>query len=178
MEAIVSPNLEAAEESKGVKSKITDYFSKATGKNQDQTAGWLKTISETSRQRFKHGMPTLNQTILEGIKSGNYWSDSISMKGTRNEDLEQDISCDCDLDKGTVVDNKSDSYLSEDMKEKVPLQDQRGKPVLFGSDVVALYPNLDDISVAAIAAKTVTESSIKFENIRYSLLIIYLFGIK
>ena len=54
------------------------------------------------------------------------------------------------------------------------IQDFTEKPVLFGSDVVGLYPNLDGTCVANIAAKCIMKTKVMFDAIDYTFLIMYL----
>ena len=139
-----------------MRGKITDYFSKINkGLGDDQTA-WLNSISESARSDYnnKTGV-TLNERIQYGMKSGEYWNKSNEVKN--KVWLEEQHK--------TVRNRKMDTP---------PLQDTGELPILFGSDVVGLYPNLDGISVGALTFKAVKRTSIKFTNIKFSLLMIYL----
>ena len=46
--------------------------------------------------------------------------------------------------------------------------------MLLGGDVCALYPSLDQIGTAEIAAEAVMETPIMFEDIDYDLLAVYI----
>ena len=56
----------------------------------------------------------------------------------------------------------------------VEIQDFNARPVFFGGDVKALYPSLDQISTAEIAAEAIMDTGVMFEEIDYDLLAIYL----
>ena len=68
-----------------------------------------------------------------------------------------------------------DSDERDEGKITPPLQDFSSKPVLIGSDVAALYPNLDRFITGAVMFEAVMESTVKFQGIDYDLLAIYLF---
>ena len=55
-----------------------------------------------------------------------------------------------------------------------PLQDFSQKPVLVGGDAVALYPSLDLIGTTEMVARVIMDSDVKFENIDYGYLLVYL----
>ena len=55
-----------------------------------------------------------------------------------------------------------------------PLQNLEDTPILFGCDVVSLYPNLDPVSMARIAADSVRETRVQLYGINYMFLIVYL----
>ena len=57
--------------------------------------------------------------------------------------------------------------------EKV-VQDHEQKPILFGCDVVALYPNLDPIAVAQVTRDAVINTNVKFSSVNFYFLIVYL----
>ena len=157
-------------EVKPVKSIITDYFTDANKMDTKcQTSDWLEIVSNTARKKYKGGMATLNMTVLEGVKAGNYWLDGMNIKENA-DNMSLNTHCNCLESEYNV-----DSDLSKQhMAETQPLQDSDAKPVLFGSDVVALYPNLDDISVAAISGEAILKTNVQFKNINYPLLMVYL----
>ena len=110
------------------------------------------TIRQHTGKSYNTCKGTLNNKILEAVKSGFNWWRKQTLDETHAENMAQDSNID---------------------DEDTPLQDLEAKPVLFGSDVVGLYPNLDNISVAAIAASAVENTGVKFKKIRYSLYFIF-----
>ena len=71
--------------------------------------------------------------------------------------------------------NVVESGKIQDLSEKPQIQDFTKKPVLLGSDVVALYPSLGAVQSAEMAENAVLESNIKFTGFDFRWLIIYLF---
>ena len=118
------------------------------------TSKWLQTVADSAPEKYKGSCGTFNQTVLEGVKTGCYW-----MKAHDQDEINNKV----DLEDNILMENP-----------RSPLQDMEEQGILFGSDVVALYPNLDGVNVAAIAADVVKKTSIRFERINYSLLIVYL----
>ena len=55
-----------------------------------------------------------------------------------------------------------------------PLQCEQATPVMVGADVSTLYPSMDNIGSAEMAAKSIRESEVKFNNIDYQKLATYL----
>ena len=53
-------------------------------------------------------------------------------------------------------------------------QEQQQTPIMFGCDVVGLYPNLDPISVAQVTAQAVLNTSVRFKSVNFYFLIVYL----
>ena len=47
-------------------------------------------------------------------------------------------------------------------------------PILFGCDVISLYPNLDPVSIARITADAIRETKVELKGINYMFLIVYL----
>ena len=136
------------------KSKITDYFDhskegiKVTHTGLD-ARGWLKTASRSARNQFTSGGRNMNKKLLDGMKAARLW------------DAEQQL-----LDKERSVNAK---------KNSLQIQDDESKPIFFGSDVVALYPNLDPTCVAKITANAVKNTKVQFKGINYYYLIVYIF---
>ena len=54
------------------------------------------------------------------------------------------------------------------------IQDFNGTPILFGADVAALYPSLEQTDTAALVAKAVEETDIEFAGVDYEIIAIYL----
>ena len=48
-----------------------------------------------------------------------------------------------------------------------PLQCELATPVMVGADASTLYPSMDSIDSAEMAAKSIRESEVKFSNIDY-----------
>ena len=133
-----------------LKTKITDFFSrdvkfKMDSNDNNQTTEWLGIMVNSARDRYNSSKGTLNDRLTHGIKAGDFWGRLQSLKTNQ------------------VLQN------SEPVK-----QDMEGKPVLFGCDVVGLYPNLDPISVAHVTAQAVKNTKIKFKAVNFYYLIIYL----
>ena len=61
------------------------------------------------------------------------------------------------------------------MSEKPQIQDFTKKPILLGSDVIALNPSLGAVQLAEMVENAVLESNIKFTGFDFRWLIIYLF---
>ena len=64
---------------------------------------------------------------------------------------------------------------SMEQEDKPPLQDFSDKPVMVAADVKALYPSIDKIGGAELAARAVRKSKISFKSIDFAMLSIYLF---
>ena len=94
---------------------------------------------------------TLNDRISEGANSGRLWALSNELIKQRSTGEDYKHSC-----------------------EAPTLQDTEAKPILFGGDVVGLYPNMDPISVAQITADAVRKTRVKFKGINVQLLAVYL----
>ena len=74
---------------------------------------------------------------------------------------------------GTCWKEVDDTDIKELINKNImdeEIQDFNSKPVLFGGDVNALYPSLDQIGTAEIAKEAVMETPILFEDIDYDLL--------
>ena len=153
-EEVFNTLCDLARNRKSTKGKITDFFEKTRGNDTIDHTTWLSTVASSARQDYelKKGI-TLNERLRLGAKSGEYWSKSLEMEQERWLQV-------------TEQNNLSDN--------KVPLQNEQSQAILFGTDVVGLYPNLDGISVGAIAYKAAKQTKIKFERIKFSELIIYL----
>ena len=138
--------------SRTLKTKITDYFSKGVGLDRNGSTNgreWLRTITESSRKQFSSDGKNMNKKLLEGIKAGRHWNSERELSDKQN--------------------------LQKARMNKLPLQEESARPVFFGSDVVALYPNLEPTSVARIAANAVRKSKVHIKGINYYFLIVYLF---
>ena len=134
------------------KSKMTDYF--IVDQKRDtcrDSAEWSKMVSETARKNYEREKNTLNDRISEGAKSGRLWALSNELIKQRSTGEDYKHSC-----------------------EAPTLQDTEAKPILFGGDVVGLYPNMDPISVAQITADAVRKTRVKFKGINVQLLAVYL----
>ena len=83
----------------------------------------------------------------------------------------------CWRERGILWDDERKMTMTEcktvSDKNKAHIQDEEGKPVFFGSDVVALYPNLEPTSVARLAGKSIRKTKVKFRNINYYFLLVY-----
>ena len=60
-------------------------------------------------------------------------------------------------------------------KDIPPLQDFNSDPILVGSDVSALYPNLEKVVTGALMYEAVKSSKIKFDGVDFNRLAVYLF---
>ena len=69
--------------------------------------------------------------------------------------------------------------LWEKEYEKTPasesIQDMSDKPILFGADVNALYPSLEQVETAILTGKIVLDANIEFRGLNFNLLMIYLY---
>ena len=110
-----------------------------------------KRIESYKRKIFMGRNGTLNDRLGAGITAGNKWYENFLL----NEEL-----------------SSKDKDMGKD-SEKI-LQDFTKEPVLIGADVQALYPNLDGLCVAKIAANAVRETKVKFSGINYYFLVVYL----
>ena len=126
---------------------ITDFLA-STQESYGVTCGvedWSRLMENRSWDDFNSNRGTLNSRITQGMKSGGMWASRLG-----NEERW----------------TKSDT--------SIPIQDKDETAVLFGGNVIGLYPNLDPIGVAKITADAVRRSPVKFEGINYRYLIIYL----
>ena len=141
-------NLVTCDESKpSTKKLIVDYFQKLTstsGNNVD-TVEWLQNLVGTSRNKYNSNQGTLNERLVDGIRAGDYWGRAQSIRSERVQRSSECVKQDSDL-----------------------------QPILFGCDVVGLYPNLDPISVAHVTAQSAMNTNVKFSSVNYYFLIIYL----
>ena len=110
-----------------------------------------KRIESYKRKIFMGRNGTLNDRLGAGITAGNKWYENFLL----NEEL-----------------SSKDKDIGKD-SEKI-IQDFTKEPVLIGADVQALYPNLDGLCVAKIAANAVRETKVKFSGINYYFLTVYL----
>ena len=69
--------------------------------------------------------------------------------------------------------NKKGGYWTRDNKD-FPIKDSLASPVIFGFDVICLYPNLNPIGVAQITADAIRKTTVKLEVFDYAFLIIHL----
>ena len=129
--------------------KINDYFQSSTlpGKEDHCPRTWVEAMEQSARDEYYSDKGTLTYRIEQGTKSGNWWADR-NLKRNENEELKH---------------------------KKSVIQDMNEPPVMVGSDVIGLYPNLYPVNVAKITGDTVGRSKIRFTGIDYSLLLIYLF---
>ena len=141
---------------------ITDYFGlykKRGGEDKDhcnmENEDWNERLENINRREYSGtNRITLNDRLLKGKRAGDYWAGS-SM-GITNVGIMPTV---------------------QQLEEKLnlpPIQDLEEKPVLFGSDVVGLYPNLDNICVSKIAARTVMNTKVEFKGINFNILAVYL----
>ena len=131
-----------------LKKNISDFFTKEMGQDQnvEDQIRWQNLLTKCSKDIYNSNKGTLNERIVHGIKAGTHWDNSTSLQQRE---------------------------LLNSQNEKL-IQDQQATPILFGCDVVALYPNLEPIIVAHVAAQTVKESDIKFSGVNFYFLIAYL----
>ena len=129
------------------KSKITDFFIKQTGldKQPVDSVKHLQNLADTARNKYSSSIGTLNERLTQGMQAGEFWAKS------------QQIKMDQLLDSSETV-----------------MQDPDQKPILFGCDVVALYPNLDPIAVAQVTREAVNNTKVKFSSVNFYFLIVYL----
>ena len=105
----------------------------------------LTRIELESRKQFLGKRGTLNERIVHGHNAGMKWA-------------------------------KIDEFEKTIFKNMDPgIQDFENKPVMIGGDVKALYPSLDGIATAQIAADSVRRSKVKFSGINVYFLMVYLF---
>ena len=141
---------------------ITDYFGlykKRGGEDKDhcnmENEDWNERLENINRREYSGKKRiTLNDRLLKGKRAGDYWA-GTSM-GITNLGIMPTV---------------------QQLEEKLnlpPMQDLEEKPVLFGSDVVGLYPNLDNICVSKIAARTVMNTKVEFKGINFNILAVYL----
>ena len=130
-----------------LKRKITDFF-KTTFQHEeekDNMKKWRSIVSEGLKKDFNSDKGTLNERLVQGVKAGQYWNDS----------------------------NKRD--LENTLEHSVTVaQDTQADPILFGCDVVGLYPNLEPISVAHVTAQAVEKTNVKFKGVNFYFMIVYL----
>ena len=84
--------------------------------------------------------------------------------------------------KATSVWGRSSDYRrkllvnhGEKTTTNIPIQDMSQKPVLIGGDAVALYPSMDMVETTEMVARTALETSVRFRNIDFKFLLVYLF---
>ena len=125
---------------------ITDFFNKLKTDHKDNKdiAEWKGILEKSARSQFESDKGTLNERISQGIKAGQLW-------GERNNQTKTSGSC-----------------------RTTTIQDHSAKPIMLGCDVLGLYPNLDPVSVAQVAADAVRMTETNFNGIDFGLLSIYL----
>ena len=74
----------------GRKEKITDYFKKNHGLNNDGEEGWLKTLLGGTRSYYHSDKGTLNQRLLSGYKSGILWDKITDLEDKKRCELPAD----------------------------------------------------------------------------------------
>ena len=132
-----------------LQTKMTNYFSKIRGENTYDKATHRKILKQNEKILRKKASRNkkFSDKLRDMFKAGTCW------KEIDDEDIEKLIN------KNGIDDE---------------IQDFNSKPVLLGGDVCALYPSLDQIGTAEIAAEAVMETPILFEDIDYDLLAVYI----
>ena len=113
-------------------------------------------MEESLRNRAKGKCNNLSDKIGDLITAGKFW------KMGEEETLSR-------------MEKQAESRYNQAMETDIPnIQMKDGKPLLLGSDVVALYPSLDPVSTAEITYEAVLKSNIEVEGIDFARLSVYL----
>ena len=113
-------------------------------------------MEESLRNRAKGKCNNLSDKIGDLITAGKFW------KMGEEETLSR-------------MEKQAESRHNQAMETDIPnIQMKDGKPLLLGSDVVALYPSLDPVSTAEITYEAVLKSNIEIEGIDFARLSVYL----
>ena len=78
---------------------------------------------------------------------------------------------------GIMNDNKlpkRGGHMGADLEGNT-IQNFDERPILLGADVSTLYPSMDALGTAELAAKSVRETRVEFEGINYDILAVYIF---
>ena len=133
-------------------SKIDEFF--ATTDKQfgiDDSYTRLDKREKFQREQYsKKTNITLNEKISHGLRAGDIWAEKMAER-----------------EKVVRMQHTGD-------ENDTPLQDFEKPIVCMGADVVSLYPNIDGISVARVAADAVRRTKIEFSGINYMFLSVYL----
>ena len=95
-----------------------------------------------------NSMNDMNQRVSHLIKSGRFWDQKIKLMEEEKDVQGRD---DCEL------------------------QDFESPPIMVGGDVEALYPSMQHIPTAKIMFKAVMDTSVKFDNLDYDFMNIYIY---
>ena len=77
--------------------------------------------------------------------------------------------------KGEIVKTERIEFEYNNAKKDVPpIQDLDEVPVMVGADVVALYPSMDGVVTAELAAQSIRETNVSFKGVDYKVLAVYI----
>ena len=106
----------------------------------------MGSLEDSRRSKFNSHTGTLNNILEQGIIS-------VNLEGERMNNIK----------------SKNPSHVHNMQNDtNLPLQNLTEKLILFGADVVGLYPNLHPIGVARIAAEYVRKTKVTFTVIDFS----------
>ena len=136
-----------------VQPKIFEFFGdstaaeKKTNSKENARMSRMKEV-QISRKREAEAKRISNQRIHGLYRSGSMW---------------------------TNIENIGLNHMKYPSEFEPPIQDYQETPVMIGADVCALYPSMDTVATAELAAESVRQSDIKFPGIYFKMLIIYVF---
>ena len=116
----------------------------------------MSDISQASKAPF-------NEAIMARCRATNLWG---KINTSERKKVEQGHVDD-------TIDFKRNCWSQKD--DSPPIQDYSQRPVLIGGDAVALYPSMDMIGTTEMVARVALESNVKFDNINYQYLLVYLY---
>ena len=136
-----------------LQTKIQDFFQtliEGTASKSIEKDAQENTV--TSKRARAQSKKIFNEKIVSLAKLGNDWSDEESDR-RKKLDVEYELSD----------------------KNVPPIQDFDSEPVMIGGDVVALYPSMDAVATAELAAQSIRETPIDFKGIDYKYLAVYIY---
>ena len=141
-----------------------EYNDKSVG---DRQINWCKNRIKTLRESAKKA--PFNEAIMARCRAAKLWDQvntSERLKVERKKEREV-----------SSTNIKGDDEILTNFLEanKVPIQDYSSQPVFIGGDAVALYPSMDILGTTEMIARVVMESNIKFENLNYQYMLVYLY---
>ena len=138
------------------KGDIRRYIERDCNKCQPDNSynNWINKREKELRRSGKDKKKRFNDSLKDMLRATEFWR--------KRHGADIDI---LQTGNGNVYENE----------ELPPLQNFNKTPVMVGADVCTLYPSMDGIGSAELAAQSIRESGLEFKHINYQMLAIYLF---
>ena len=140
------------ERKRWLKTRISDYFTTLTSPPGSVSGSDSKFSQLTERNKWLR---------LKSERTKNF------NEKVRNMYINGEVWCELDELRRQTLKKEIDPELPD-------LQDTAEKPVMIGGDVQALYPSMDGVATAELAARAVLESDLSFHGIDYKFLAVYI----